>query len=283
MSIDRATGALKELSNVDSTGGGPTFLSYDRRSHTVFVSNFGGGQVATIPVGHDGRLSAAASIQTDYGRGPSPKQNMPHAHGATLDPSGHFLVNPDMGADRIFVYRFDAASRRLSPADPPFETTGPATGPRHIVFSSDGRHLFALIELSGEVRSFDWDGSSGRLKPVQTLALDPPDYKGTRSGGEIILSADGRFVYATNRARNMVVAFAVNPNNGTLRQVQEINAGGGRPRSIGIDPSRHWLLVANEDSQTLNVFKVDIVTGKLSPAGDPIPIEYKPGSFAFLK
>jgi 6-phosphogluconolactonase len=283
MAVDRQTGALRELSNVDSTGGGPTYLSYDPRSSTVFVSNFGGGQVAAIPVGQDGRLSPAASVQTDYATGPHPKQNLPHAHGAIPDPSGHFVVTPDMGTDRIFVYRFDAPSRTLSPATPAFEATEPATGPRHAVFSTDGRYLFAIIELTDEVRSFSWDAQAGRLKPIQAVALDGPDFKGVRSGGEVIISRDGKFLYATNRARSMLEAFAIDSSNGTLRPVQEIWCNGTTPRTIAIDPSGRWMLVANEDSKSLTVFRVNSANGKLSPVGTPVSVEYKPSGLAFVQ
>jgi 6-phosphogluconolactonase len=248
---------------------------------TVFVANFGGGQVAAAPVQAGGRLLPPSSVQTDTGRGPNPKQNMPHAHGATLDPGGHFVLTPDMGADRIFVYRYDAAAKTLSPGDPPFLQTPPGTGPRHLVFSPDGRFVFAVIELSAEVRAFRWDAKAGRLEPIQTVSLDKPGFTGTPSAAEVVVSHDGRFLYASNRAENSLLVFAIDGGTGRLTQVQDIPSGGDTPRSLGLDPSGRWMLTANENSNTLTVFAIDPRTGALSPAGPPVPVPQKPVAFAF--
>ncbi|HUO23435.1 MAG TPA: lactonase family protein [Caulobacteraceae bacterium] len=281
LGIDPATGGLKVISRVASGGGGATYLSYDARLQTVFVANYGGGQVAAVPVNTDGSLQPASSIQTDTGRGPNPKQNMAHAHGATADPSGHFVLTPDMGADRVFVRRYDAASKTLSPGDPPFVDTGPATGPRHLVFSPDGRFVFVLTELSAEVRSFRWDRQAGRLKQIQALPIDRPDFTGVRSAAEIVISKDGRYLYVSNRAEDTLLVFAVNRKRGTFVQKQVIACGGHIPRSLGIDPSGRWLLVANENSKTLTEFKIGKADGELTPSGAPIAFDTPPVSFAF--
>jgi 6-phosphogluconolactonase len=282
LGIDPATGSLKVISKVESGGGGPTFLSYDPRLSTVFVAHYRGGQVAAIAVQPDGRLSPASSIETDTGAGPKPIQRVPHAHGATLDPGGHFVLTPDMGADRVFVRRFDASSRTLSPADPPFLATGPGTGPRHLVFSPDGRFVFVLIELTAEVRSFRWDAKAGRLQPVQSVSLDNPDFSGTRSASEIVISRDGRFLYASNRTRNTLHVFAVDRNRGTMTQRQEISTSGQISRSFGIDPSGRWMIVGDQASQALNIFSIDATTGRLTAVGQPLPIDLKPIAFAFF-
>jgi 6-phosphogluconolactonase len=207
---------------------------------------------------------------------------MPHAHGAKIDPSGHFVVNPDMGSDRIFVYRFDPGSRTLSRNEPPFIATEPGTGPRHLVFSPDGRFVFSVIELSAEVRSFRWDAQSGRLQQVDSEPLDRPDFKGVRSAAEIIVSSDGRFVYATNRARSILRVFAVDKDTGNLTAVQEIASGGIWPRNIAIDPSGRWMLCANQESKTITVFSV-AANGKLKQVGEPVAVTQKPALSVFLR
>jgi 6-phosphogluconolactonase len=282
LGIDAASGALKPISNVDSGGGGATHLSYDSRVSTVFVANFGTGQVAAIPVQADGSLLPASSIQTDTGTGPKPNQRTAHAHGATMDPGGHFVLTPDMGADRVFVRRFDGNTRMLSPADPPFASTGPGTGPRHLVFSPDGRFVFVLTELSAEVRSFRWNAQTGRLRPMQTLPLDREDFKGTRSAAEILMSRDGRYVYASNRAASTLHVFAVNKNTGAMSERQVITSGGEIPRSFGIDPTGQWMIVGNQISRTLVVFKIDKVSGRLTVVGEPLSVALNPVAFAFF-
>jgi 6-phosphogluconolactonase len=277
------TGALTAINKVPSGGGGATYLSYDRRVHSVFVGNFGGGQVAAIPVNQDGSLAPASSVVTDQGRGPDPKQDMPHAHGAVLDPGGHFVLVPDMGADRIFVYRYDAATGKLAPHDPAFEATPPGTGPRHLIFSPDGRFVYAVIELSGEVRSFRWDGRAGRLEPLQTVALDPPDFKGVRSAAELRMAPDGRFLYAASRARDALLVYAVDRLNGKLTLKQDTPCGGKTPRSFAIDPSGHWLIVAHENSGSIGLFKIDPASGMLTGFGAPVKVPFKPVAFAFYR
>ncbi len=281
LSIDPASGALTVLNRVGSGGGGPTHMSYDVRSDTVFVGNFGGGQVAAIPVKNDGTLLPATSVQTDTGLGPSPKQNMPHAHAAVLDPSGRFLLTPDMGADRVFVRRFDARTKTLIPGDPPFEATPPASGPRQLVFSRDGRFVFVLTELTAQVHSYRWDAKTGRLHAVQAVAIDKPDFKGERSAAAIHLSSDGRFLYVSNRGANTLHVFAVDQKSGTVTLRQEIGAGGDTPRGFELDPSGRWMIVAHRRSNTLSVFAVDRTTGRLAPTGPALAVPIPPVSVAF--
>ncbi len=276
--IDPATGQLSAVGNTDSGGNGPTFLSYDARAKALFVANFGKGHVAAIPVLNDGRLAPATSVVTDYGTGPSPKQLHPHAHAAILDPSGKFVLTPDMGADRVFVYRYDSHKGALSPADPPFEFTGAGTGPRHFAFSPDGQFAFVLAELSSELRVFRWDAANGRLAPVHSV---PVDLREPRSAAEILSSQDGRFLYISSRAANSIIVFGVDKTNGTVSRLQEIGSGGETPRSFGILPGGRWMIVGNQNSKTLTVFRIDAASGLLTAVGAPVPVPQKPVAFAF--
>ncbi|HUO22605.1 MAG TPA: lactonase family protein [Caulobacteraceae bacterium] len=280
LAIDPATGKLTPISKVASGGGGATHLTYDPRLHAVFVGNFGGGAVSTAQVGADGALSSVTSVQINFGSGPLPRQNRPHAHGVVVDPSGHYLLSPDMGADRIFVYRYDPATQALSPAAQPFEQTPAGSGPRHLVFSPDGRFAYLDTELSAEVRVFSWDATTGRLHPVQALSIDNPDFKGEKSAAEIAISKDGRFIYVSNRGENTLLVYAVNPRDGTLTKLQELACGGEVPWSFAIDPSGRWLLTANETSSNITVFAIDQATGKLADTGQSVAAP-KPVVFAF--
>lgn len=188
-----------------------------------------------------------------------------------------------MGADRVFVYKFDRTTQTLSPGNPPFVDFGPNTGPRHLVFSPDGRFLFVLTELSAEVRTFHWDAGNGHAQLIQVLPLDPPDFTGTRSGAEINVSHDGRFVYISNRARNVLEVYAVEKESGKLTHLQDIASGGDVPRSFGLDPSGRWLIAGNQTSKTLTVFSIDKATGKLASAGPPVPVDLIPVCFAFYQ
>ncbi len=282
LSIDPKTGKLTTISRTASGGGGATHLAYDARLGALFVANFGGGQVSSIPVQADGGLGAVSSVQTDYGSGPSRRQTGPHAHAVVVDPSGHFVLAPDLGADRVFVYRYDAATKQLSPAAEPFAALPPGSGPRHLVFSRDGRFAFLDTELSGDVYGFRWDAHAGRLTQISRRSIDPSDFTGQKSAAEIVISADGRFLYVSDRGANSLIVYAVDAKTGALSEVQRIAGGGDVPWSFAIDPSGRWLIVANEASSTLAVFGVDRASGKLTATPSTLSAP-KPVSIAYFQ
>jgi 6-phosphogluconolactonase len=177
------------------------------------------------------------------------------------------LLSTDLGADRIFVYRFDGKNRTLSAAEPAYEATAPGSGPRHLVFHPNGHLLFVITELTAEVWVYRWDPTAGRLHFVSRTSAYPSDYAGSnRSGSELLLSQDGRFLYVALRGdQNSVVTYAVDPQSGALREQQRIAAQGLQPWGMALDRSGHWMLVANTGSGTVDVLAVDTHSGVLSP------------------
>ncbi len=280
LAIDKASGSLHVIDRADSGGGGATHLAYDPQLPTLFVANYGTGQVAAIPVQPDGSLSSASSVQANYGSGPSPRQKSPHAHSVAVAPGGRFVLSADLGADRLFVYRFDRASRKLAPGEPPFAPFPAGSGPRHIAFTPDGRFVFVDTELSGEVYGYRWDGQSGHLSPAGRTALDAADYAGTKSAAELAISRDGHFLYVSNRGENLLQVYAIDRGTGALAEIQRIACGGTVPWSFGIDPSGHWMIVANEASSTLTVFAVDPAAGRLAATASMLSVP-KPVAIAY--
>jgi 6-phosphogluconolactonase len=279
--VDLTTGKLQELNSVGAGGGGPTHLALDGALQTLLVANYGTGQVTALPILADGGLAAAVSGRRDYGFGPSPRQMSPHAHAVALDPTGHFVLVADLGADRIFIYRFDAHSRQLTPADPAYEVLPPGSGPRHLLFHRTGRFVIVNTELSAEIRCYRWDPRRGHLQLVQTLSTLAPEFHGPKSTGEIVVSRDGRFVYVSNRGADTIVAYSMNPHTGMLTEVQRIASQGKSPWSFALDPSDHWMLIANEVSGTVTVLQVDPASGQLTPTAEALPVP-KPVSVTFL-
>lgn len=282
LTIDPSTGKLRPLGQTASGGGGATNLTYDAKASAVFVANYGGGQVSAIPVKPDGALTAVSSVQTDYGTGPTKRQTAPHAHGVTVDPSGRFVLAPDLGADRVFIYKFDANTRQLTPGDQPFAALPPGSGPRHLVFSRDGRFAFLDTELSAMVHTFRWDAHAGTLTPVASRPIDTPDFAGPKSAAEIARSADGRFLYVSNRGANALIVYAIDAQTGALDEVQRIACGGDVPWSFSIDPSGRWLLVANQASGGIAEFAVDRASGRLTATSNALTVA-KPVRIAFFQ
>ncbi|WP_245964933.1 lactonase family protein [Trinickia dinghuensis] len=265
---DRATGALTELNRVDSDGRGTTNLSLDARSKTLLAASYNSGTVSSIALEPDGSLGTRASTMKETGSGPNQRrQRSAHAHNAVVDPSGRYVLVSDLGADRVFVYGFDGATHALLPdnGNPRRAFAAPAgSGPRHMVFGADGRFVYVITELSGEIFVLRWNAAQGRLAPVQTVSLSTPEFKGVRSGAEILMSADGRFVYAQDRGEDMLVVYRVDPESGKLSELQRMASGGTKPWGMELDPSGKWLFVANQRSGNVAVFSVDPVSGKLA-------------------
>ncbi|CAM5347587.1 lactonase family protein [Sphingobium scionense] len=274
-----ASGALTPLGRVDSGGSGATHLSLDPASRTLFVANYGSGQVAAIALKPDRSPDAVQSLQTHAGSGPHRRQKGPHAHAAVIDPSGRYLLSPDLGADRLFLSRFDSKTRALTALAP--IVFPPGSGPRHLVFSPDGRFAFLNTELTGEVYAYRWDARRGVLTQTARVALDAPDFAGTRSASELAVSADGRFLYVANRGANLLHLFAIDRRSGALTEQQRIDCGGRGPWSFGLDPTGRWLIVANQASGNLSIFAVDRATGKLSLTANSLAVD-KPVAIAFF-
>jgi len=271
---------LQSVGRTSSGGGGATHLDLARDGGSLFVANFGGGQAAAIPVAPDGTLGAVQSHAVSFGMGPHRRQTAPHPHGVTLAPGGRFLLVPDMGADRVFVHRYDAATKTLSPATVPFAQLPAGSGPRLALFGRGGRYLYMLTELSAELFVFRWDAGNGTLQQIQSLALDPPGSVEATSAAALVMAASGRFLYASNRATGAIQVYAVSRRTGLLDHVQTVAAGGAKPWAAAISPDGRWLIVANQGSDTVTVFEVDAGDGTLTPMDISIIVP-TPTSIAF--
>jgi 6-phosphogluconolactonase len=263
---------LRPINRTGSCGGGPTHLDLDRAGQTLFVANFGGGQVTTIPIASDGALATATSVQVNAGSGPHRRQTGPHAHGVTLDPTQRFLLVPDMGADRIFIHRYDAASQSLAPANVPPVALPAGAGPRLLLFGPGSRAAYLLTELSAELFVYRWDDRTGALHAIQNVALDAPDAPGDRSAAALVMSPDGRFLYASNRTTNAIQTYRIDRRGGKLTWVQTIPADGAKPWSAAISPSGRWFVLANQGSDNVRSFRIDRRSGALSPVETSLAI-----------
>jgi len=278
--IDGTTGALQPAGSVridsGSTGsGGLSYIGADQPSETLLVADFAAGSAAALPLLADGGLGSPASVVVDTGSGPNPRQLGPHPHHVVVAPGGKFALVADFGADRVFIYRFDRATRVLSADEsqgPRYYATNPGSGPRRLVFHPNGRTVYLLSELSADLQVLDWDASQELLTNRQILPIDTPDFPGTKSGAELHISRDGRFVYASSRGENTLVVFSVEQSTGLLTLAQRIPCGGQTPWTFAIHHSGQWMFVANEASSTVNLFSIDRCSGMLTDTGTSTPI-----------
>jgi 6-phosphogluconolactonase len=270
--IDAKTGDLKLLNQQPSQGTGPTHLCVDKAGRNVLVANYGGGNVVVLPIGPDGTLKPVSSNQVHQGSGPDKgRQEKPHAHGIYLDPANRFALAPDLGADRVFVYRFDAAKGTLEPHGT--GTPEPGSGPRHLAFHPNGRTVYVINELTSTITVFSWDAEKGTLASVQTISCLPAGFSGKSWTAEVAVSPDGRFVYGSNRGDDSLAVFAVDPATGKLASKGHAPVGGKNPRHFTIDPTGRFILAGHQGSGTVGILKLDSSTGMPSLVGTPIRID----------
>ena len=274
--VDRA-GTLAPIGR-RRTGGGPTHLTQSANGEMLYCANFGGPEAVALPVEPTGALAPISAVQVTEGTGPHKRQSVPHPHGVTLDPTGRFLLVPDMGADRLYVYR--VAGTGLTPADPPYLTLPAGCGPRFVLFGPDGRHAYLVGELSAELFQLDWDGAGG-LSIAARLAMDPAEADHPPGAAAFGLSGDGRFLYVSNRGSHAMHVYGLDAETGAMDCIQTISAGGEKPWGLGISPSGRWMLVANQASGTVTCLAIDQHSGRLSSGPGQLQIK-APTSVSFL-
>lgn len=281
------SGKLSALESQGTLGDEPTHLSQSRDGRYLFVSNYGsgpnpGGSLAVMPLARDGTLMPVTQIAIHKASEVHPqRQQSSHVHSAVMSPNGTTLFVSDLGADKIFVYRYDPdnAERPLAPADPAYIALPEGSGPRHLVFSPDGLHAYATLELSAQVARFDHVDNSLVQRQLVTLATG--DETRLHSPGAIHPSADGRFVYVSDRAEtNRIVVFAVE-EAGMLREIQQRDSEGREPREFAIDPSGQFMIIANQKSDELVVLARDPDSGKLGDTVQTLPMG-RPSDVKFI-
>jgi 6-phosphogluconolactonase len=277
--INPADGQLKLLNTVPSGGAGPTYVSVHPSGRFLLVANYFGGSVAVLPILADGRLGAASDVKNPTGKiGPAKATNAPpgsfafsghdrtHAHMIQSDPSGRFVLHIDLGLDKIFVWKLDEARGALTANDPPAVSLPPGDGPRHFHFHPNGRWFYSIQEEGSTVVLFDFDAQGGRLTPRQTISTLPPGFAGSNFCSEILVSADGKFVYAGNRLHDSIGIFSIGAD-GALNYIGEEWTRGNYPRSFTIDPTGQFLYCCNQRGDNVAVFRVDRKTGGLAFTG----------------
>jgi 6-phosphogluconolactonase len=271
-SFDKKTGTLKFLNRKSSGGINPCYVKVDNTGKWVVVGNYDSGSLSVFPVNINGSLGAATTIITHEGSGPNKsRQASPHVHGTFFSVDNRFLLVPDLGIDKVMIYGFDEIRGKLTAAIQPFATSDPGSGPRHLDFNPTNTFAYLIEELSGTVVTYIY--TKGSLKRIQRISSIPDGYTSFPGSADIHVSPDGKFLYASNRAKSDTIAiFKINQSNGKLTQIGHQSTLGKTPRNFNFDPSGNYLLVANQNSDNIVVFKIDKVTGLLTDTGNRINV-----------
>lgn len=273
--IDGDDGQLTLLNTVRSGGAGPTYVSIHPSGKYLLVANYFGGSVSVLPILADGKLGNASDVKNDAGKiGPTKATNAPpgsfafsghdrtHAHMIEADPSGRFVLHVDLGLDQIIVWKLDAEQGKLS--DPQIVSLPPGDGPRHFHFHPNGKWFYSIQEEGSTIVLFDYD--NGKLTSRQTISTLPAGFAGSNFCSEILVSADGKYVYAGNRLHDSIGIFSIG-TTGELTYVGEEWTRGNYPRSFNFDPTGNFLYCCNQRGDNVATFAVNKQTGGLKFTG----------------
>lgn len=275
-SVDPRTNQLTFLNQRATGGTDPCHVVLNNAGTHAFVSNFMSGSVCVYPIAEDGSLKERSQFIQHEGSSVNPKrQTGPHAHSLIFDASNHFAFVPDLGMDKVMIYRTDFNQGILVAGESPYFATQPGSGPRHCVFSLDGRYAYLINELASSISALSYDNHAGSFTPLQTISTVMVETREENTCADVQIHPSGKFLYGSNRGHNSIVIYAVDPASGLLSYVDTQPCGGEIPRNFAIDPTGTWLLAANQDTDNIAVFRIDSANGILTQVSDvkvPTPV-----------
>lgn len=272
-SIDARTGELAFLNRQPSGGGQPCHLSVDRTGQFVLVANYSSGSVSVFPIQEDGGLGSPSDLAQHEGFSVHPeRQKGPHAHSVILDPFNRYVYVPDLGIDKIMIYRLDLTRGKLTSNSEPWVRVKAGAGPRHIAFHPTGRYAYLINELDSTLTAFAFDGALGILREIQTVPCLPEGFRGRSTGADVHISPSGKYVYGSNRGHDSIVVYAIDAESGQLSYVGHEPTQGRTPRGFAIDPTGTFLLAANQSSDSIVVFRIDQESGRLVSTGHAVRV-----------
>lgn len=263
--IDAATGKLEFLNRQSTEGKNPVHLALDPTEKFIVVSNHIAGTLVVVPIADDGSLMPLTQkVQLTGEPGPHRKeQPFTKPHFNPFDPSGQYVLVPDKGLDKVFVFKFH--NGKLTPAQVPEVTARETSGPRHLAFHPTQPWVYVINELDSTVTSYHFDVVTGELKPFQIVPSLADTYTGNSRSSEIEVNQAGTVVYASNRGEDTIAVLAIDAGTGRLSLIQSQASQGATPRFFALTPSNRWMFVLNEDSDSIVTMQVNPANGTLNP------------------
>lgn len=279
---DPQTGLLTFLNRVDSGGAVSAQPAVDPSGRWVVVANYSGANVTVFPINEDGSLGEMSSEVKREGTGPNTeRQDQSRPHAAVFDPGGNFVAVADLGTDSVATYAFDPETGTLTEASS--VQSQPGSGPRHIAFNADGSIMYVVNELDATINVYAYDVATGAIgELLQSVSTVPDPFEGVKSTAEIVIHPSGRFLYNTNRGfpdtvtpeGDAIVAWAINPDDGTLTLIGHTTEEIGQSWSFDFDTWGDSLFAANYTDGTVTQFVVDQETGALTFSGNRTEVPF---------
>ncbi len=278
--FDNRTGTLTEINKQPSGGKHPCYVAVDKTGRWIFAGNYTSGSIGVLHANANGSLDSLQQVIQHYGSGPNTgRQQGPHVHSTILSADNKYLYVPDLGIDKVMIYAFNSKTGYLKQAGA--AASEPGSGPRHFEFAPNKKYAYLMEELTGTVVVYTV--KKGLLTLSQRISAHPADFKGSIGSADIHASPDGKFLYCSNRGdANMITIFSINAADGKLTLVGYQPVLGKTPRNFNFAPGGNFLLVANQNSDEVIIFKVDKKTGLLTDtgkkinAGNPVCIKWIP-------
>lgn len=281
---DPASGNLTFLNKQPTGGGGSAYVSTDDSGKYVFSASYGGGSLSALPVESDGSLGPDVQVIKHEGRSvDTSRQTRSYVHSIVVSPDNRYVITADLGTDRMNIYRFDPNKRPapLAPAVQPFFKLEPGSGPRHSTFHPNKNFYYVVNELNSTIDGFHY--KDGHLTHIQTVKMLDKDYTGKGDAADIHVSPDGKFLYGNTRNNaNEVVAYSIDQNSGKLTFLGRQSSLGKGSRTFDIHPTGDFMVVTNQASNTVVVFKRDQKTGLLTATEHKVDLE-RPSSVKFVR
>ena len=269
-SFDKKTGKLNFINEQSSVGDNPCYIIVDKTGKWIVVANYTSGTLAVLPIKSDGSLGEAVSSSQHTGHGTNlQRQEGPHVHSTVLSPDNKFLFVQDLGIDKIIIYSFNDKTGAIARKDSVKLKDG--SGPRHFIFHPNGKWAYLVQEMGGTVTAFNY--ASGKLHGTQTISALPANFNKFFTSADVHISNDGKFLYATTRdSANIITVFKIDQKTGKLSVVGTQSVMGKTPRNFNFDPGGDYLLVANQNSDNVVIFKINHQTGMLTDTGNRIDV-----------
>jgi 6-phosphogluconolactonase len=271
--FDKRNGTLSFLNKQSSKGNHPCHISLSNSGKIAAVCNYSSGNLALLKIKKGGYLDTAHQVIQQYGKSiDTARQKSPHVHSAYFINNDAAILVADLGTDKVIKYGKIKKTGYAEPKDMRLLPIDSGAGPRHIAFNKNERTVYVIEELKSTIAVFVNDEKKGFQK-MQTISTLPKDFIGFGGSADIHLSPDGNFLYASNRGEsNTIAIFSVNKTNGTLSLIGHQSTLGLAPRNFNFDPSGNFLLVANQKTDEIVIFKIDKNTGLLTDSGNRISI-----------
>jgi 6-phosphogluconolactonase len=281
-SIDPYDFSLQLMNEQAVPGGFPCHINFSKTNNCVLVACYETGNTIIYPVMQDGKLLPAAKVLQHNGSSVNKlRQERAHAHAVIVDHIFNNIIITDLGIDKVMVYHFAANNGGFE--EKPEQAVGlpPGSGPRHIAVHSQTKRAYVLNELTATITMMHYD--NGHLELLGTYETLPKDLRATASAAAIRISADGKFIYTSDRGDNCITVLRSDRDKATLEVIGRQKSLGKTPRDINLDPTGNWLLAANQDSDSIAIFKVDKNTGMIKyedlveNINSPVCLEWLPG------